>query len=256
MKYSAEFAYAQARMQARHGQRPGDEVWQQLQGSGDLASFLLVVRRTTLRDWVLSMNIRSSIHEIEQSLRDQFRAYVDEVAAWQPVDWGDSVRWIRCLVDLPALQHLLSGSAAPGWILNDPILRDFASEEKERRLEAIMLSDYSHLAEAWLKGQSLPHAWLEHWLHVVPANAMKETGIKQVALLYRETFLASAVSASPVTEQQRFTLHRRLTKLFRRYSFQAAAAYAHIGLVALDLEKLRRGLVRRALFPELMKAAS
>ena len=256
MNSPADFAYAQARLQARHGQRPGKEVWQQLQGSGDLASFLLVVRRTTLRQWVLGMNIRNSIHEIEQSLRDQLRTYIDDVAAWQPAEWGESVRWVRYLVDLPALQHLLSGNTAPGWLLNDPILRNYASEEKERRLEAIMLSDYSHLAEGWQKGQSLPDAWLEHWLHIAPAHAMKETGVKQIIRLYQENFLSSAGSASPVTEQQRFTLHNQLTKLFRRYSFQATATYAHIGLVALDLEKLRRGLVSRALFPELMKVAS
>ena len=256
MRSSADFAYAQARLQARHGQRPGEEVWQQLQGSGDLASFLLVVRRTSLRHWVLGMSITHSIHEIEQLLRDQFRDYGDEVAAWLPAEWSESVRWIRCLVDLPALQHLLSGYAVPGWMLSDSILRDFASEEKELRLEAIMLSDYSHLAEEWLKGQPLPHAWLEHWLHIAPVHAMKETGINKIIRLYQDNFLASARSASPVTEQQRFSLHKQLTILFRRYSFQATAAYAHIGLVALDLEKLRRGLVSRALFPEMMKVAS
>jgi hypothetical protein len=37
---------------------------------------------------------------------------------------------------------------------------------------------------------------------------------------------------------------------FRRYSFQPAAACAHLALIALDLEKLRGDLVRRVLFSE------
>jgi hypothetical protein len=37
---------------------------------------------------------------------------------------------------------------------------------------------------------------------------------------------------------------------FRRHSFKPAAACAHLGLVALDLERLRGELVQRALFEE------
>jgi hypothetical protein len=246
----------QARLQARHGQRPGEHVWFQLHGSGDLASYLLVVRRTSLRHWVLGMNVSQSTHEIEQSLRDQLREYIDEIATWLPTDWRDSFRWISRLADLPALQHLLAGNAAQSWMLSDPRLRDFTSEEKELRLDAIMGSDCYRLAESWKKGHSLTDAWLDHWQHLLPEHSLKGGGITQMARLYREFLLLPSNHEIADTAQQHLNLQTRLTSLFRHFSFQPTAAYAHLGLVALDLARLRSGLVRRALFPEAMKEAS
>jgi hypothetical protein len=256
IKSISHYAYAQARLQARHGQRPGEHVWLQLHGTGDLANYLLVVRRTSLRHWVLGMNVSHSIHEIEQSLRDQLRGYIDEIADWLPTDWRESVRWISRLPDLPALQHLLAGNAAQSWMLSDPMLRDFASEERELRLDAIMRSDCYRLAESWQKGHSLPDAWLDHWQQLLPENSLKEDGIRQMIRLYHEHLSPPSDTEIVDTAQQRLHLETRLTSLFRHYSFQATAAFAHLGLVALDLGRLRSGLVRRALFPEAMKEAS
>jgi hypothetical protein len=51
-------------------------------------------------------------------------------------------------------------------------------------------------------------------------------------------------------------LRTRLAFVFRRYSFQPAAAFAHLALVALDLQILRGALVRRALVPEQVRASA
>jgi hypothetical protein len=250
----SSFAYAQARLQARHGQRPGEHVWRQLQGTVDLANYLLAVRRTTLRQWVLGMNVSHSIHEIEQSLRDQLRDYVNEIARWLPAEWHASFYWAGALTDLPALQYLLAGNVAPGWMMYDRVLQEFASEEPELRLEAIMNSHYSHIAELWQKGLPLTDAWLDHWLHLLPGKARKEEGIRQLIRLYQETLMVATENAPNVTSRRRFSIYSRLSLLFRQYSFQATAAFAHLGLVALDLEQLRTGLVTRALFPEKIEA--
>jgi len=202
------------------------------------------------------MNVSHNIHKVEQSLRDQFRDYIDEIADWLPTDWRESVRWISRLSDLPALQHLLAGNAAQGWMLSDPMLRDFASEERELRLDAIMRSDCYRLAESWQKGHSLPDAWLDHWQQLLPESSLKEDGIRQMIRLYREHLSLPSDRKIVDTAQQRLQLETRLTSLFRHYSFQATAAFSHLGLVALDLGRLRSGLVRRALFPETMKEAS
>ncbi len=246
----------QARLQARHGQRPGEDVWFQLHGADELANYLLVVRHTSMRHWVLGMNVSHSSHEIEQSLRDQLREYIDEIAAWLPTEWRQSIRWLSRLADLPALQHLLAGNAALAWMLSDPMLRDFSSEEREIRLDAFMRSDCHHLAESWQKSHSLPDAWLDHWQQLLPGNSLKEDGIRQMIRLYREHLSLPADHKTIDAAQQRLQLETRFTSLFRHYSFQATAAFAHLGLVALDLRRLRSGLVRRALFPEVMKEAS
>jgi hypothetical protein len=43
-------------------------------------------------------------------------------------------------------------------------------------------------------------------------------------------------------------LETGLTRLFRRHAARPAAAYAHLGLLALDIQRLRAGLLRRRLF--------
>jgi hypothetical protein len=54
-------------------------------------------------------------------------------------------------------------------------------------------------------------------------------------------------AASVLPRQQ---LVAGLNYVFRRYSFEPAAACAHLGLIALDMEKLRGELLQRALFAE------
>lgn len=256
MKTTAHFAYVQARLQARHGQRPDEGIWLQLEGIGDLANYLHVVRRSSLRQWVLGMDGSRDSHGIEQLLRSRFRNYVDEVAGWLPPDWIESARWVRRLPDLPALQYLLAGNTAPDWMLKDPMLSDFTIAHRELRLEAFRQSDCAHLATAWQKGTSLPAAWLEHWQQLCTGNAASDPGIEHLIRLYRDQFVFHGNDNKPDTNHQRHQLEIQLNVLFRRYSFQATAAFAHLGLIALDLEKIRSGLVRRALFPDIMKAAS
>jgi hypothetical protein len=256
MKATAQFAYVQARLQARHGQRPNEEVWRQLEGVGDLTNYLHVVRRSSLRPWVLGLNSSGDSHNTEQLLRSRFRSYVDEVAGWLPPDWTESARWIKRLPDLPALQYLLAGNTAPDWLQKDPMLSEFAIEHRELRIEAFNQSDCAYLAAAWQKGSSLPAAWLEHWRQLLPANTLKDAGTRQMIKLFSNQLAPVADLAAVDTNHQRYRLEAQLKALFRRYSFQATAAFAHLGLIALDLEKLRSGMVRRTLFPDIMKAAS
>jgi hypothetical protein len=53
----------------------------------------------------------------------------------------------------------------------------------------------------------------------------------------------------------RRTLQARLTLLFRRAMLDPAAAFAYLALTALDLERLRGELLRRAAFPALVAAS-
>ncbi|HBE91761.1 MAG TPA: hypothetical protein DDW55_04260, partial [Gammaproteobacteria bacterium] len=112
------------------------------------------------------------------------------------------------------------------------------------------------LATAWQKGTSLPFAWLEHWQQLLSTNALEDPGIRQMIRLYRNQLDPQINPTAADAGHQRQQLETHLTALFRRYSFHATAAYAHLGLIALDLEKLRSGLVGRILFPDTLKAAS
>ena len=250
MSHGARFAYAQARLQARHGMRPTEQLWRRLASMGDLANFLQQAQQTTLRPWVLGMQATQTSHAMELSLRQHFRRYTDEVACWLPGNWGAVVRSAKRLPDLPALQFLLRGEAAPPWLLEDAELRPFASENVAARLEALHNSDCDYLAVAWQRGDPPYKAWLAQWQHQWPASRRFSAGLAHLGRLLRQYLQQPGGGHTAVSGLPRQQLVAGLNYVFRRYSFEPAAACAHLGLIALDMEKLRGELLQRALFAE------
>lgn len=243
------FAYAQARLQARHGQRADEQVWRRLHSTGDLANYLQMARQTALRPWVIGIDISQGSHDIEFSLRRQFCRYVDDVSHWLPAAWRAALQALKRLLVLPALQHLLSGSSVPAWMLDDPELRYFASEDARLRMEAIQASEYGYLVQAWQRGETLYDAWYDNWQHQWPGPTRLNAAMEQLGrLLLRH--IRSQDSTGTSTLQRRDVLVSRLNGVFRRFSFQPAAAFAHLALVALDLAQLRGDLLSRKLFAE------
>jgi hypothetical protein len=215
-----------------------------------------MARRTPLDKWIMGINNLQNIHAIELSLLQQYRGYVDEVAGWLPEEWEAPVKWIKRLPDLPALLHLLEGFAAPNWLLNDPVLKPLASEQKKLRMNALTDSVYSPLVKRWQRGLPLHVAWLEHWKSLLPSRAEKEDGIRRLLHLYQSSCEVQPATVNLDTWQQRQLLEEQLTSIFRGNSFQAAATFAHLGLIAIDMAKLRRAINQRLLFPDTLKAAS
>jgi len=246
----AQFSYTQARLQARHGARPGEAHWTQLRGTGDLGHFLQIARNTPLRPWVIHISPQSAIHDVEYSLRRQLRDYIREVAAWQPAPWRAATAWCAWLVDLPALQHLMREQPALGWMFDDPVLKGLASENMAMRQAALRESAIGPLYTAWRRGQALPDAWRERWQSLWPADApsLYTAGLERVAGLiasHRERFIELRPE---FTDQARQQLAQRLQLAFRRLASQPAAAFLHLALVSLDIERLRGELARRVLF--------
>jgi len=236
----AQFAYTQARLQARHGMRPQEVVWRRLASTSDLANYLQAARHTVLQAWIEGIQTADSSHALEVHIRQQFRRYVESVAHWVPPDWRASIFWIRHLPDLPVLQFLLQAEAAPAWLRYDPDLREFVDTG----------SDHAYLAEAWLQGTPLYDAWFEQWQRLWPTASNLREGLVEIGKLIRKHIHAEQTAKLPATNHVRDRLASELNSAFRRHSFKPAAACAHLGLVALDLERLRGELAYRALFSE------
>lgn len=254
MSETARFRYVQARLQSRHGDRPDDLVWRRLQSNGDLANYLQAAQQTTLRRWLTGLHSTHSSHEIERLLRRHYRDYVGEVAHWLPTRWIDTIQLIKRIPDLPALQHLMTGETIPAWMFDDPELSTFASENLGTRMEAIQNSELAWLAEGWQQEHALIDTWLDYWRSKWPRAPRMSAGLDHLARLMQEHIHAQQEHTAG--GDQRATLSRKLAAALRRYSFQPAAAVAHLGLVALDLEILRGDLVSRQLYPETAVAVS
>jgi hypothetical protein len=98
---AAEFAFAQARIQARHAERPDESQWERLHASATLGEFLVLARASGLRRWVAHIGLTHGPHEIERSLRADFRAYVLEVASFVPERWRPATSFVAGLPLLP-----------------------------------------------------------------------------------------------------------------------------------------------------------
>lgn len=249
MKSNASFAYAQARLQAHFGQRPDKHDWLRLHSIGEIGSYLQSARQTTMRPWVLGISPTHGSHDIELALRQKFRKHIDEVASWPPQPWRAALQWIKCLPDLPALQHLLTGGEAAVWMQRDPVLASFTEIEDLNRISSPSASDCAVLAASWSRGDTLFHGWLQHWHKLQPKGTFDGAEFSQ-GLRHLEALLHTQLNPphGATTPLLREALAHKLRTAFRRYSFQPAAACAYLALTALDFERLRGDLLQRVLF--------
>jgi hypothetical protein len=256
--------FAQARLQARHGQHADEPAWQRLEVMREFSGLLDSARSSPLRSWLVGITRDSPSHRIEAVLRSHWRAHVAEVASWMPATWQPALQWCALLPDLPLLQHLLHGGAWAEWMRQDPdyrVLCDTAAEmQPDERAAAWSEGPFGALFRALPRAAdhpapaAAPHpmaqAWLVEWQHRLPRplGGAQDTLRQLVVLLQAH---GAAFEAAPAGEAWllRRSLQARLSLLLRRATLEPAAAFVHVALCALDLERLRGELLRRALFP-------
>jgi len=248
MSVTATFAYVQVRMQARHGARPDETVWRQLQGTSDFANYLQLARHTPLRNWVSTLDPDQGSDDIEGELRRLFRRHVDEVAGWVPPAWRPAVLWMRRLPDLPALQYLLGAEPVPVWIQHDAELREMGCLPVDSRRELMEQSDCQIFLTAFQTGESLADAWMSHWQTLWPRTVRQDEGLEKFGQALHRYLLVLQADSCESLQTRCETLSVQLVSVFRRYSFQPAAVFSFLALTALELARLRGDLQVRQLF--------
>lgn len=204
-------AYAQARMQARHGARPDARAWAALHAAITLASLLERARAGPLDSWTAGLDPAGAPQDIERVLRDRLRGRIEELARWMPSSWQPAVSWTRSLIDLPARQQAL---------------RETGDEERA----------------AVLRGE-----WLAEWRRLWPDCGAEERDAIEELVHAVEAHLQRFARASPDDAPGlRLALRARVETLFRRHALGPAAAFDHLLLLALECERLRAELVARA----------
>ena len=242
------FAFAQARLQSRLGERPAGADWQHLEATRDLGAVLQVLRGGRLARWTARLAARPALHEIERRMREEWLRAVDEVAAWQPPQWREGTRWMRWITYLPALQKLARGGRAPAWMRSDAVLGPIVAREPRERGPALRDTPLAPLAAGFTDPPDVPRAWATHWQTLWPAGRGAQAPLERFLALLRaqRERLAEAPDGATSLESVQ-SLERRLTLLFRRHPLSAAAAAAYLGLLMIDLQRLRGLLAGRAL---------
>ncbi len=242
--------FAQARLQSRHGQRPGEAAWQRLEMTREFAALLDVARSSPLRPWLVGITTPGTSHQIEAVLRAHWRALVAEVAAWMPIAWQAALAWCAVLPDLPVLQDLARGDEPAAWMLDDPDYRALCVVPPTERAAAVAAGKFGALAGAWSAPRSLARAWYAEWERLLPQRpGRSDNSLSQVVAALREHGAAFAAAPAGQGWLLRRSLQARLSLLLRRATLEPAAAFIHVALCALDFERLRGELLGRALFP-------
>jgi hypothetical protein len=249
MSGNPRWSYVQARLQSRHGDRLAEPDWHALEAARTADAFLDRSRATSLRRFTEQVSAGMSSHAMERVLRGAWRAYVNEVAGWLPAAWQPAASWTALLPDLPAIDALLKGEA-PAWTKQDPALAPFTEADTALRLGVLQDSPFAPLLPR--DGETVPLGarWARHWRSLWPKqSAANQRVLMALANAVKEHVerLARA-GAQETSETHRRELERTATRLFRRHGASPTAVFAHLVLTALDLERLRGGIVRRRLF--------
>jgi hypothetical protein len=256
MAEDSRLAYLQARLQARHGDRPSPDDWRLAEASSDLSHYLDGIRRTALRRWVADINHEMEPEAIERQLRIAWRDTVDQVAGWTPQEWRAAVTWLRWLPDLPAVEHLMRGAKVPPWMRADPVMRELAFDEPQRRREALAQLAPT-LAEREQAAPTVVDAWIEEWHRRLPARGRDPQGeLMQILEAVRRHIEAMRSSDADDGIALRNTLAGRVAGLFRRGAGTATALFSHLVLDGLELERVRAGVITRRLMPDRVEGRS
>jgi hypothetical protein len=242
------FAFAQARLQSRFGERPAAADWQHLEATRDLGAVLQVLRGGRLARWTSRLAAKPPLHDIERRLREEWLHAVDEVAAWQPPPWREGTRWMRWITYLPALQKLARGGRAPAWMRADPVLGPIVAREPRERGPALKGTPLAPLAAGFSDPPDVARAWAIHWQTLWPPGSDSRLPLARfLAILrsHRERLVEAPAGATSRESVQ--SLERRLSLLFRHHPLSATAAAAYVGLLMIDLQRLRGLLAVRSL---------
>jgi hypothetical protein len=264
--------YAYARVCARLAQRPDERLWSQLRSARSVPALLETIRASAAASTVTGIAPGGDADILELAFRQQLRTRVDEVAAWAPTIWQDALRYTRHLMDLPALVQLLSEESPPRWVAADPELAPYAQPGlADRRtaiaagplapvaaivVEAAQARDRGHdepLTRALKRMRSGPllhralAAWESEWNARWPRASIELlAGVSEVGRAVRSHLLRFGAVVLDDAGAARQGLAARLATLVRRFPAQPASLFAYLGVVALDLERLRGEFVVRA----------
>ena len=248
--------YAQARLSARYGQRPDEIAWRRIEHLRELPALLDAARISAFGVWLAGIDSMSTAHQIECILRDHWRSLVAEVAAWMPDEWQPAVRWCAVATDLPVVAHLARGDAALAWMPDDAVYRELCALEVGLGA-APAEGHFAPFRTAWTEPIRLGNAWRAEWRRRLPAGGGDEvTLLDEVARVLRRHLAAFRDPSVRDGWPLRRALEARLALLFRRAMLDPAAAFIFLALTALDLERLRGELVRRAAFPGVAMAGA
>ena len=242
----AGFAYAQARIEARHGERLQDADWKVLESAQSLSRYLELARSTALKRFVAQMGPDFPAHAVERVLRREAALYVREVAAWAPRRWRPAIAWIAALTLLPLIDGRDEAASSLGRTGDDATLEALSAAGADA--PDAVVRGLARILEDGAGAPEVGRSWLRRWRALWPKGEAASADLGRLVSEMRRVLALEAGRQEARGPAFRADLGRTLTRFFRGHGMSAVALVCHIGLVLIDVERLRGGLVRRSLF--------
>jgi hypothetical protein len=230
----AAFGYLRARIMARHSRRLSDEQWQQLENCRGLEAFLQLARQTNLNPWVRHFEPGDDPRRWEASLRRDWQTSLKQLSNWTPKRWSEVLRWTALLPSLPAIARMLDNPPAPGWVQDDGFLSQFDSRDTHGFRDSLATSAWQRLLVYWGGTQPLQAWWLA-WQDCWPPGPPNRLQRLEPA----RKLLAAPDGLRPGK------LEQCLNRILRDQHSDILGVIAHLGILSLDLGRLRTNLLQR-----------
>jgi len=243
--------YAEARMHARFGNRPGSLAWQRLQGITQTEEFLEAAKRAGLGHWIAGIEPRTALHRVELVLRDRLRGLIRETAQWLPDDWKKPVSWTVQLVDLPALAHLARGGHPLHWMKDDTIMAAYLGAAAMAPGDAMLNAAQREQVFKAVRARTSPGVsaglkeWISLWQATWPSGSERASAGEIVKRAESHLARFAACKSGEPAEVLREEFDRELRREFRRNAFLPGSVLAYLAMQALDFERVRALLVDR-----------
>jgi len=247
MHDSARLGYAQARVQARLGDRPPDSFWRELEAGREFPHLVDWVRSSPLADAVSALAADVGVHALEARLRRHWADTCEEIASWYPASSRESLRWLQWLPLLPGLAWLAQDRPPRPWMSEDPVLGPIAAAaDPEERATRLGETELAVLVQTFAEGGNPAAAWHRHWRDCWPADEARarERVTRSIA-----TLLPGAEGgAGPGFDALVDAAGADTLRLFRRHVCSPVAGICLLVLLWLDHLRLRAALVGARLF--------
>jgi len=248
MSASPRWSYVQARLQARHGERLSEADWRAIEAVRSLDQFIERASLSPLNRFADAVQASMPVHHAERTLRQAWRAYVAEVADWVGVRWRAAVLWTAYVPDPPIIDAARVGEA-PRWIDDDPAFAALVETDPPRRDGVSPNAAFRVFFEASDEQTGLATRWYAHWRALWPHRDGGSRALIDLATLVKaHVERLDGAGLHETSRRYRDELAGQFARLFRRQAGLPAAVFCHLGLVALDVERLRGNLIRRRLF--------
>jgi hypothetical protein len=228
------FGYIRARIMARHSRRLSPEQWQELENCRGLESFLQLARQSSLDAWVRHFAPGDEPQRWERSLRRDWQTSLEQFLGWTPPRWSPCLAWTSLLPQLPAIAGLLNSAPGPAWVGDDDLLGPLDTRDRQAFRESLVKRGWQALLQYWNDAEPLS-AWWRAWQDAWPAGTharLERLEPGRVLLLHPDGL-------------QREKLDQFLSRILRDQHPDILPVLAHLGLLALDLGRLRANLLHR-----------